>query len=354
MSSENRVLQTNPFDGVKFNPRQRSKLSDIIRENAYNDIINRIGFSMFEWKGLPEELDSEQMERAINCGAAVVFRVPFSSGSASKGMYVCAPLEWVGVMKADNTADRFIAHIPYGDFAIESEQLKGKYVIVRNNFENSCEYAFTEWTANMLNETDISENQLIKWSRMTPVAKVTSDSDIGKFENVLKRVYNGEPYAVISDFTKIMTNSASTRDDTVLRLTDETAIEKMHFLSEFHYELIRRLCNLYNIPFHTTAKSAQNLESELHNTDIFSQMLTTERLKWRRKAIADFERVFGWNVSVELGEKFKKENEVIENIIESTDPNTDTPSERQNSPENAVDDTSEGKDTGDSEGGENE
>lgn len=323
MSNQNQILMTNPFDGIRFNPRQRSKLSDIIRENAYNDIINRIGYSMFEWSGLPDELDSEQMERAINCGAAVVFRVPFSSGSASKGMYVCAPLEWVGVMKADNTADKFIAHIPYGDFAIESEQLKGKYVIVRNNFENSCEYAFTEWTANMLNETDISENQLIKWSRMTPVAKVTSDADIAKFENVLRRVYNGEPYAVISDFTKIMTNSASTRDDTVLRLTDETAIEKMHFLSEFHYELIRRLCNLYNIPFHTTAKSAQNLESELHNTDIFSQMLTTERLKWRKKSLAEFEKVFGWNVSVELGEKFKKENEVIENIIESTNPETD-------------------------------
>lgn len=320
MPNQNQILKNNPFDGIKFNPRQRSKLSDIIRENAYNDIINRIGYSMFEWSGLPDELDSEQMERAINCGAAVVFRVPFSSGSASKGMYVCAPLEWVGVMKADNTADKFIAHIPYGDFAIDSEQLNGKYVIVRNNFENSCEYAFTEWTANMLNETDISENQLIKWSRMTPVAKVTSDADIAKFENVLQRVYNGQPYAVISDFTKIMTNSASTRDDTVLRLTDETAIEKMHFLSEFHYELIRRLCNLYNIPFHTTAKSAQNLESELHNTDIFSQMLTTERMKWRKKSLAEFEKVFGWNVSVELGEKFKKENEVIENIIESTNP----------------------------------
>lgn len=339
MPNQNQILRTNPFDGIKYNPRQRSKLSDIIRENAYNDIINRIGCSMFEWSGLPNELDSEQMERAINCGAAVVFRVPATSGSASKGMYVCAPLEWVGVMKADNTADKFIAHIPYGDFAIESEQLKGKYVIVRNNFENSCEYAFTEWTANMLNETDISENQLIKWSRMTPVAKVTSDADIGKFENVLQRVYNGEPYAVISDYTKIITNSASTRDDNVLRLTDETAIEKMHFLSEFHYELIRRLCNLYNIPFHTTAKSAQNLESELHNTDIFSQMLTTERMKWRKKSIADFKRVFGWDVSVELGEKFKKEDEVIENVIESTEPDTTETQETQETTETETEET---------------
>lgn len=341
MPNQNQILRTNPFDGIKYNPRQRTKLSDIIRENAYNDIINRIGFSMFEWTGLPDELDSEQMERAINCGAAVVFRVPVASGSASKGMYVCAPLEWVGVMKADNTADKFIAHIPYGDFAIESEQLKGKYVIVRNNFENSCEYAFTEWTANMLNETDISENQLIKWSRMTPVAKVTSDADIGKFENVLQRVYNGEPYAVISDYTKIITNSASTRDDNVLRLTDETAIEKMHFLSEFHYELIRRICNLYNIPFHTTAKSAQNLESELHNTDIFSQMLTTERMKWRKKSIADFKRVFGWDVSVELGEKFRKEDEVIENIIESTNPETTETQETKETQETTETETKE-------------
>lgn len=318
---EQRVLANNNFDGYKCGVyHNRTKLSDIKRVNAYSDIINTIGWSMFEWSGIPDELSSDEIERAVNCGVAAVYRVPASSGSVSAGMLVCTPVEWVGVIKADNTANKFITHLPDGDFSLTNKQI-GDYVLIRNNFENSCDYDFTEWYAEMLNETDISENQLIKWSRMTPIAKAVSDADIGKIETALRRVYNGEPWVVISDFAKLAGGGSPTsRDDAVLRLTDETAIEKMHFLSEYHYELIRRLCNLYNIPFHTTAKSAQNLESELHNTDIFSRMLPEKKLQWRRKSIAEFERVFGWKVSVDMGKMFKKENEVIQNIIDDTAP----------------------------------
>lgn len=320
-SYEQKVLETVGGAGC-FVPRQRTKLSDIIRTNAYNNIINTIGWKRFDWT-LPNNIDlsSDEIERAVCCGAAVVYKVPKSLNSASSGMYVCTPVEWVGVRKADNTADDFITYLPFGDYAVTKAQLNDKYVIIRNNFEMFADYDFTEWTANMLNETDISELQLIKWSRMTPIAKVSDNASIAKYEDILKRVYHGEPWAVLSDFTKIVAGGSPTsRDDAVLRLTDETAIEKMHFLSEFHYELIRRLCTLYNIPFRTTSKSAQNLESELHNTDIFSRMLTEDGLAWRKKSIADFKRVFGWAVTVDIGKMYKKENEVIENNIAETAP----------------------------------
>ncbi len=326
MSSENRVLQNNPFDqfisGCITKPR--TKLSDIIRTNAYNNIINNIGWKRFKWT-LPEniELSSDEIERAVCCGCGVVYKVPELTGSASAGMWVCTPVEWVGVRKADNTADRFVTCLPDRDLSLTSEQLTN-YCIIKNNFEMSSDYDFTEWTAQMLNETDISELQLIKWSRMTPVAKVLDNASIGKLEEVLRRVYSGEPWAVYSDAGKVINNGSPTsRDDAVLRLTDETAIEKMHFLSEFHYELIRRLCNLYNIPFRTTAKSAQNLESELHNTDIFSRMLTDDGLQWRKKSLEKLSALLGGECTVEIGDLFKKENEVIENGIESTAPNTE-------------------------------
>lgn len=322
MSSENRVLQNNPFDQIIKGciTKPRTKLSDIIRTNAYNTIINTIGWKRFKWS-LPENIDlsSDEIERAVCCGCGAIYKVPAWTGSASAGMWVCTPVEWVGVIKADNTADDFIT---YGaDYSVKGSRLTDGYCIIKNNFEMSSDYDFTEWTAEMLNETDISELQLIKWSRMTPVAKVLDNASIGKLEEVLRRVYSGEPWAVYSDAGKVINNGSPTsRDDAVLRLTDETAIEKMHFLSEFHYELIRRLCNLYNIPFRTTAKSAQNLESELHNTDIFSRMLTDDGFQWRKKSIKKLSALLGGECTVEIGDLFKKENEVIENGIESTAP----------------------------------
>lgn len=335
MTYEEKVLKDNLFDNLTgCKTTRRTKLSDIKRTNAYNNIINMIGWSRFKYNGLPDDitLTSEEIERAVCCGAGVIYRVPKKTGSASSDMIVCTPVEWVGVKKADNTSDNFITHLPKGDYSVTKDELKitsndlDNFVIIKNNFEMTSDYDFTEWTSTMLNETDISEMQLIKWSRMTPIGKATDNKTASQIENVLQRVYNGEPWATITDFGKMINGGSPTsRDDAVLRLTDETAIERMHFLSEFHYELIRRLCNLYNIPFHTTAKSAQNLESEVHNMDIFSRMLTEIGLKWRKKsekALSDFltrETGKEVNISITLGDMFKKENKVIDNNVATLD-----------------------------------
>ena len=171
MTYEQKVLKDNPFDLMGCKPKQRTKLSDIKRENAYNNIINTIGWSRYVYNGIPEEitLTSEEIERAVCCGCGVVYQVPDKTGSASKGMFVCTPVKWIGVKKADNTADSFITYLPQGDYSVTKEELEIKsdelkdFVIIRNNFEMTSEYDFTEWTAQMLNETDISEMQLIKW-----------------------------------------------------------------------------------------------------------------------------------------------------------------------------------------------
>ena len=71
------------------------------------------------------------------------------------------------------------------------------------------------------------------------------------------------------------------------------------------------------MPFHTTPKTAQNLESEIHNTDVFSQALSVDRLKERQDAAERLNSTFGWNVSVEYGETIEKENEIIDsNVVE--------------------------------------
>ena len=316
MSKETKTLRVNNFDGG-LHVKNRVKLSDIRRENVYDSIIARIGCSMFDWSGLPDDVIKDIkpmfMELAINCGVAVFYKVPESVSTVNGGLWTCTPCEFIGPLKNDGTSDHFIT---FGsDYSVTDTQLD-KYVIIKNDTYMSCEYDNTEFYASMLTDTDAAERALIRWSRMTPVARANSGVEVGKIEEVLKRVYDGAPWAVISDDTKMITGQPMSRDDSVLRLTDESAIEKMHFLSEFHYELVRRICNLYNMPFHTTAKSAQNLESEIHNTDIFSKALTPDRLESRKNACNDFKTVFDWNVSVELSEIFKQENEVIDSNVQ--------------------------------------
>lgn len=304
-----------PFDGVKC--KNRTRIMDIRRENVYDSIIARIGNSQIKWDGFPEEFlktcNSMLIELAVNCGVAVLYQVPKEVSVVNGGTWTCTPVEWTDVKKNDGTAEHFITHGT--DYAVTDEQLKDKYVIIKNDEYMSCEYDVSEWFASMLCDTDTAQRALIRWSRMTPVARANSGVSATEMEEVLKKVYDGIPWAVISDNTKMITGQPMSRDDSVLRFTDESAIEKMHFLSEFHYELVRRLCNLYNMPFHTTAKSAQNLESEVHNTDIFSKALMPDRLSTRRKACEEMKRVFGWDITVDKGEIIKQEDEVIDSNV---------------------------------------
>lgn len=319
MSKEDKILKTVAarFDGG-YNKKLRAKISDIKRETVYHDIINRIGNTMFKWSGLPKEvekdIDSMWIELSINCGAAVIYKLPETFTSVNRGAWCCTPVEFTGVLKNNGTSDHFITSGT--DYCITDTELKD-YVIIKNNSYLSCEYDISEWFASMLADTDISERALIRWSRMTPIARANSGAEIGKLREVMQKVYDGSPFEVFSDDTKMITNgSPMSRDDSVLRLNDESAIERMHFLSEFHYELVRRICNLYNMPFHTTAKSAQNLESEVHNTDVFSQALTENRLETRQKGAKELNSVFGWNVSVDVGETIEKENAIIDSNVQ--------------------------------------
>lgn len=324
---ENKVLQTvaPAFDGYKV--KNIHELEKIVRDCVYDDIIQRIGCSMFKWH-LPEyvlnDVPSDFIELAINCGCAAFYKVPDGVSVANGGKWACTPVKFVETKNNIGTSKHFITKGT--DYSVTNEELQ-RYVIIKNNAFMSSEYDNTHWFAQMLNNTDIAERALIKWCRVTPIAKATSGIDGTKLREVLKLIWDGvEPFGIIDDDTKLITKSPCSEYDNVLKLTDENIVEKLHFLSEFHYELVRRLCNLYNIPFHTTAKSAQNNESELHNTDIFSKMLTTGREDFRKigaeeikKVFPEFEADTPGGVRVELGDNFKDENRVIENNIDDSD-----------------------------------
>lgn len=284
------------------------------RVGIYGAIIAAMGAEQFTWRGLPDDFLSHMTESAVNSGVAVAYEVPREIVGVNSGFQI-TPAVFTGVLKNDGTSDTVITRGT--DYSLEINLKTDKAVIIKNNDFMYSEYPNLLWFADMLARTDESEKALIIWSKMHPIAKATSGIDAAKLEECLRDIINNDSlFNVISDDTKVVSGQPMSRDDGVLRLTDENAVEKMHFLSEFHYELIRRYCNLYNMPFRTTAKSAQNLDAELHNTDIFSQILNANRLKCRQDAAKKISEVFGVNCTVDYSEMIKKENDVIDANIE--------------------------------------
>ena len=284
------------------------------RTSLYGAIIQLIGAEQFTWKNLPETINSHWTERAVNTGIAAAYIIPDNVSSACKGFTV-TPCEFVGVLNQIGETDKIIT--TGTDYALEMDLKKDKVVIIKNNDFMYSEYINMLWFADMLARTDESEKALIIWSKIHPIAKAQTGIEAEKLKEVIKGIIeDGALFDIISDNSKMISGTPTSRDDNVLRLTDESAVEKMHFLSEFHYELIRRYCTLYNMPFRTNSKSAQSLESELHNTDIFSKIINANRLKCRQDAAEKINSVFGLNVSVDFSDLIKDENKIIDSNIQ--------------------------------------
>lgn len=283
------------------------------RTGIYGQLIQLFGAEQFTWKDTPDTINSHWIERAVNTGIAAAYYVPDDISSVCKGFTV-TPCTFVGIPNQTGETNRVITK--GNDYSLEFDTTTDKVVIIKNNDYMYSEYINMLWFAEMLARTDESEKALIIWSKMHPIAKATSGIEIDKMREVIRGIIEeNKLYDIIDDNSKLLTGTPTSRDDNVLRLTDENAVEKMHFLSEFHYELIRRYCTLYNMPFRTNSKSAQSLESELHNTDIFSKVVNANRLKCRQDAAKKINDMFGLNISVDFSDLIKEENKVIESNI---------------------------------------
>lgn len=290
-----------------------SKIPLFDRTGIYGSIIQLFGAEQFTWQNLPTPMNSHWCERSVNTGLAIAYDIPNGISASCTGFAV-TPAEFIGVPNQIGETNTVITR--GSDYSLTFDITTDKCVLIKNNDYMYNEYYNMLWFAEMLARTDSAEKALIIWSKMHPIAKATTGIDANKLESVMRAIIDDDDfYSVINDNSKILTQTMTSKDDNVLRLTDENAVEKMHFLSEFHYELIRRYCNLYNMPFRTTAKSAQNLESELHNTDVFSKTLNENRLKCRQDSAKRISELWNVDCTVDYSKILKQENEIIETNI---------------------------------------
>lgn len=243
---------------------------------TYLTLIATIASNIFKYD--TPDFNQTEYDIAIQSGLAAFYKCT-DKNSKNYNLWCCTPAKNADTPKNDGIANVITT---FGsDYALELTVNKD-CVLIENSSLHFPDFLFCHF-AELFTETELSMKSLVKWSRMTPIPIVATDNDIIKYSAVMQRVLDGEEINVISDGTKLLTDKSESIDDRLLRLTDENAIEKMHFFSEYHEQLIRRLCTLGGMPFTSTAKSAQNLQDELHDMDLFSTIYLTDRYNSRKK-----------------------------------------------------------------------
>lgn len=282
-----------------------------IKKNAlcdmYMNLITLIAADEHKYK--TPDFNKYTYELAINTGAAAFYLCPEKS-SVNYNKWCCTPAQAASV--PDNMGVCRKITTAGSDYALTLEVDK-ECILIYNNSALYPDYIFTHF-AEQLTENDISMSKLVKWARMTPIPKAKTDSDIVKYQQALQRILDGEDINIISDEMQLFKEGHDTIDDNVLRLTDEKAVEKLHYFDEHHEQLIRRIATLGGLPFSTTAKSSQNLIDELHDMDALSTFIIKDRAACRRdgfKRAAEFMASKGYDFDFEydLNDVLKKQLE---------------------------------------------
>ena len=328
-----------------FYDRVRGKRKKAYLNRMYANYMLMLGANQFKYE--TPSFNKTNYESAIMSGISAFYQCNVKS-SVNYKEWCCTPIEPATVLNNEGLPTRVTTH--GSDYAMTMD-VGNECILVSNNSAHAPETYFTV-IADLLAETDTSTKALVKWSRMCPIPKVTTDEEIEKYVSAMKRVLDGEEITVISDNSKLLGNEHSTIDDNVLRLTDEKAIDKMHFYSEFYENLIKRACTLRGVPFAQNSKSSQSLTDELHDMDIFSLLYITDCYEQRKKDFTkceefmrgkgvEFSFGFDWSDIMKMQiEKIKALNEkpILEN--EQMEKQTEQPEEKPEKGE------SEGKDNG--------
>lgn len=306
----------------------KSKYNKNMLYETYLTLISTIASNIFKYE--TPDFNQTEYDISIQSGLAAFYKC-LDMNSVNFGKWCCTPAKNADVTKNDGIANKITT---FGsDYALELEVDKD-CILIENSSLHFPDFIFCHF-AELFTECELSMKSLVKWSRMTPIPIVSNDVDIVKYTTVMKNVLDGDEINVISDNTKLLTDKSESIDDRLLRLTDENSIEKMHFFSEYHEQLIRRLCTLGGMPFTSTAKSAQNLQDELHDMDLFSTIYLTDRYNARKQGFEKAEKFmlekfgekfsFNFDYNDNIKKQLKRVSEEIENSTEKKDgENSDT------------------------------
>lgn len=294
----------------------KSKYNKNMLSEIYLTLISTIASNIFTYK--TPDFNQTEYDISIQTGFAAFYKC-LDMNSVNYGKWCCTPAKNADTVKNDGIADTITT---FGsDYSLELK-VDEECILIENSSLHFPDFLFCHF-AELFSECELSMKALVKWSRMTPIPIVSNDIDIVKYTTVMKNVLDGNEINVISDNTKLLTDKTESIDDRLLRLTDENSIEKMHFFSEYHEQLIRRLCTLGGMPFTTTAKSAQNLQDELHDMDLFSTIYLTDRYNARKQGFERAEKfMYGkygekFSFDFDYNDNIKKQLERVKNEIQS-------------------------------------
>lgn len=255
--------------------------------------------SMFEYKGMGEELNTDFIEYyniLSPMGGAGIFK-------NESGVEIVGYLSDGGFKNAYGICEEF--NINTLNNNKKQHCVDGtNCAIFWNNKTHTNDFILLNKFTEMLNLSDTTQKCLLKYARLFPIFAV-QDSNIQKqIETALNNADKGDPVTFTTKgLTKLDANNTAGVE--VVNLGNIEAVDKIQYLSTYHNDLLKRFFSMFGMAYSMSTKQAQQSIEEVHSENKISWIIPNDRLEQRKKGIESYNKVFGKNASVEFSQAWK-------------------------------------------------
>jgi hypothetical protein len=271
----------------------KTKTQNKVRFTTYANLLFNTMLEMFDYEGLPDTIPKRFLETILHTTGEVFISKINDKLIASHGSLA-------GEVDEYGLGTKALAICPRG----EAEGVRGIDIAYGINNDTASPDSLVYWIAHLLAETDKSIKTNVIYSRLLKIPKVSNEKDKAMFEEIIKKVMDGEAQAFASTNALDLELGAGTE---TFELTDANKIDKLPYLTQFFEDCLKRFYNFYGQPMQNQNKRAQSISDEIHGQDSVSFIIPLQMLKCRQALCEEVNRIFGTEISVDFSPVWKVE-----------------------------------------------
>ena len=264
--------------------KMKTKASNQARYTTYFTMLWNTLLDMFTWENLPDTIPKRFLEGILHANGEV-FVSRINDKLIASGGTLSGEVDEYGL------GTECIAVCPRG----ETSGKRGVDIAYGINNDTASPDMLTYWIAHLLGETDKSIKCNVIFSRFLKIPKVGNDKDKAMFEDIFKKLVDGEPQAFASSNALDLELGAGTE---TFELTDVNKIDRLPYLTQFFEDCLKRFYCFYGQPMQNQNKRAQSISDEIHGQDSVSFILPMQMLNCRIALCEEVNRIFGTDIHV--------------------------------------------------------
>lgn len=261
-------------------------------KSNFNEVAS-VPLNMFDYDNIPEDLREyfEDFEKYLIMGGCLAI-------GKSDGKYVFVR-GGLGGGELDNYGypTRFIGATGNGkavDWKVGED-----CVIFWNNKAHTPDLDVLK-TTDLLTDVDISIDCNIYYSRLYPIPCVKDEKEKMQITEILANLQKGGKNATVINRKKDVTDLVDGKGDEipVLNITDVSNADKIQYLARFREDVKRWYFNRNGHDLQGSSKMAQQSVEEINNNNSISMIYPLDKYEMRKKAVDEFNELFGENMTV--------------------------------------------------------